>query len=478
MNGINPNAAITTYTIETPTIYFVDPDGVDGYEGKWYPASIPQGSTGEIIVEALWTPREYEIEYENLLDGNNPNTVYSYKIISETIVFEKPFGRVGYTGDWDIKEIPHGSTGRKVITAIWTPIKYTISYDISYGINPNVNIQTYTIETETINFAPPYGRDYYIGAWDITSIPKGSTGNITITAKWTPIQYNITYKLGVTGVTNNNPTKITCEDVVALSYMDRSGYMQVGWKLNDSYVYTLSNIHQDITLVAVWSDGYVVNMDTSMPALSVYVNNMTVKLPSTNYSRYSALIITAKSNVTTLTISSDYDFVYNMYIDLSSHYANMNLHLNSVKMMSPYISTSAINKPSHTLNLKTTGACAIYGCDGKDAYYPADYSTSGGVAIRCSEINILSADNLVICGGNGGYGYGSGGQGSNGSYAIVVSSGFVNVYTNNVTLIGGNGGNGRYGAVNCGYGAEAANKTIYHSGYSITITKGRDGRVI
>lgn len=60
--GKNPNKT-TTYTVETENINFEIPTGVTGYTGTWSPASIPQGSTGNISVVAVWTINEYTLRF-------------------------------------------------------------------------------------------------------------------------------------------------------------------------------------------------------------------------------------------------------------------------------------------------------------------------------------------------------------------------------------------------------------------------------
>ena len=91
-----------------------------------------------------------------------------------------------------ITEISATDTDDKEYWAKWTPITYTITYEnISGATNPNT-ITSYTIESDTINFANPT-KTGYTGSWDITSIPKGSTGNKTITAVWEINKYTIKF---------------------------------------------------------------------------------------------------------------------------------------------------------------------------------------------------------------------------------------------------------------------------------------------
>ena len=72
---------------------------------------------------AQWTLIEYQITYEGLewaTNGDNPNT---YTVESETITFEEPGERVGYTfKGWNPEIIEAGSTGNVTIIATWEKI--------------------------------------------------------------------------------------------------------------------------------------------------------------------------------------------------------------------------------------------------------------------------------------------------------------------------------------------------------------------
>lgn len=81
-------------------------------------------------------------------------------------------------------------TADQILYAKWIPTAFTITY---HGINgeTNPNPITYTVETSTITLSAPSARDGYIfDGWysasnsKVTKIDKGTTGNITLTAKW------------------------------------------------------------------------------------------------------------------------------------------------------------------------------------------------------------------------------------------------------------------------------------------------------
>ncbi|HBB71577.1 MAG TPA: hypothetical protein DCZ71_03105, partial [Ruminococcus sp.] len=77
-----------------------------------------------------------------------------------------------------------------------------ITYNLDGGTNAEANPASYTIETDTITFAAPAKTGYTFGGWysdadfttAVTQIAKGSTGNVTLYAKWTINTYKVTWK--------------------------------------------------------------------------------------------------------------------------------------------------------------------------------------------------------------------------------------------------------------------------------------------
>jgi hypothetical protein len=89
-------------------------------------------------------------------------------------------------------------TSDTVLYAKWIPMWYRIAYngvlDANYNTDYSVKYNIpmyYTIEDEIV-FTPPT-KFGYVGSWDIESIPKGSYGDIVITAQLTPWNYTIIY---------------------------------------------------------------------------------------------------------------------------------------------------------------------------------------------------------------------------------------------------------------------------------------------
>ncbi|MFP4177783.1 MAG: InlB B-repeat-containing protein [Acholeplasmataceae bacterium] len=85
--------------------------------------------------------------------------------------------------------------------AKWTPIRYDITYELDGGTNGD-NPSDYTIEMDTIALADPTRTGYDFAGWfdneectgdPVTSIERGSHGDLTLYAKWRPIEYAVTY---------------------------------------------------------------------------------------------------------------------------------------------------------------------------------------------------------------------------------------------------------------------------------------------
>jgi uncharacterized repeat protein (TIGR02543 family) len=94
------------------------------------------------------------------------------------------------------------------LTAQWTPVTYNITYNLYDGTNSGSNPATYNVETATITLqAPSKGHDRFEGWYStysagvysdqVTSIPLGSHGDITLHAKWAERHHIEFFKEGV-----------------------------------------------------------------------------------------------------------------------------------------------------------------------------------------------------------------------------------------------------------------------------------------
>ena len=206
--GTNAEENPVSYNVETETITLKDP-AKPGYtfEG-WYMAEdftgnavteIVQGTTGNITLYAKWVKEgDYTITYVNVDGATNENPP-SYNVETETITLKDP-AKPGYTfegwymaedftGD-AVTEITQGSTGDITLYAKWELESYTITYELDGGTNAPENPAGYNVETETITLKDPVKTGYTFAGWysadnsPVTEITQGSTGDMTLYAKW------------------------------------------------------------------------------------------------------------------------------------------------------------------------------------------------------------------------------------------------------------------------------------------------------
>ena len=88
----------------------------------------------------------------------------------------------------------------KTLYAGWKRVTYKIQYNCDGGKNAKVNPTSYTIASKKITLQEPSRTGYSFSGWynakgkKVSTIPAGSTGDITLKAKWTPIKYKVSFK--------------------------------------------------------------------------------------------------------------------------------------------------------------------------------------------------------------------------------------------------------------------------------------------
>ena len=173
-----------------------------GYSFKeWNPALPEKYPEKNTEYTAVWvTEGDYTITYE--LDGgtNVPENPESYNVETETITLKDPtkdkYDFKGWYKDAEfttqVTEITQGTTGNITLYAKWELVSYTITYELYGGTNAPENPAGYNVETETITLKAPVKPGYTFEGWykdgefttQVTEIPQGSTGDITLYAKW------------------------------------------------------------------------------------------------------------------------------------------------------------------------------------------------------------------------------------------------------------------------------------------------------
>lgn len=113
----------------------------------------------------------------------NPNP--STYTIEDNIEFQK-LTKEHYTFEWVPSKIEKGTTESITIKGEWKAKEYYITYENLTEDTNHKNKQTYTVE-DTLNegiLIAAATRGGYFCEWDINEIPKGHTGDITITVNY------------------------------------------------------------------------------------------------------------------------------------------------------------------------------------------------------------------------------------------------------------------------------------------------------
>ncbi len=209
---INSVTAGNLINSDTNTGTFGDP--IPYTDGKYLPAgyAIPGTVTGQATItevaannvrNVVYALVVYPITYtlNGGVNGANPAT---YTVESPTIALadatQAGYAFLGWT---PAGVIPTGSTGARAFAANWSaPLVYDITYVLNGGTNDAGNPATYTVESPTITLAAPTREGYdFLGWTPDGTIPAGSTGDVTFTARWSDAHvHTVTYF--VTGGTN------------------------------------------------------------------------------------------------------------------------------------------------------------------------------------------------------------------------------------------------------------------------------------
>ena len=219
----------------SPEIPRVIPDQDTRYQARW-------------ILES-----DYIITYKLNGGTNAPENPASYNVETETITLKDPV-KTGYTfAGWykaedftggAVTEITQGSTGDITLYAKWEPVNYTITYELNGGTNAPENPAGYNVESETITLRDPVKTGYTFAGWykaedftgeAVTEITQGSTGDITLYAKWLE-NYTITYELD--GGTNapENPASYNVEtETITLKAPVKPGCIFAGWYMAEDF---------------------------------------------------------------------------------------------------------------------------------------------------------------------------------------------------------------------------------------------------
>ncbi|OTO20811.1 hypothetical protein A5875_002164 [Enterococcus sp. 3H8_DIV0648] len=166
----------------------------DSYSDKEAVKNLSTTEGEQVKLYAQWKPITYTINF----DSKNGSSISPKTYTIETGIdkFDSPT-RLGYTfegwyeGKNKVTKIEKGETGNRTLIAKWTPVTYQVTFDSAGG--STIDPITFTTETPVDKLPQPARIGYrflgwYDGETKVTELPKGTTGDKTLTAKWEKIK--------------------------------------------------------------------------------------------------------------------------------------------------------------------------------------------------------------------------------------------------------------------------------------------------
>jgi uncharacterized repeat protein (TIGR02543 family) len=242
--GINDVDNPATYTIESETITLKAATKTGYTFDGWYDAAeggnkveaITKGTTGAKNLYAYWTANKYNVTFD--AQGGTPEPAVRQMTYDGTYGELPEVAKTGYTfqgwftakteGEKVTAETTVKTAAAHTLYAQWTINQYTITFDTAGGTPVPSITQDYG--TDVTAPVAPTKTGYTFKGWD-KDIPETMPAeNITITAQWTAVVYDITYHLdgGINDV--DNPATYTIEsETITLKAATKTGYTFDGW---------------------------------------------------------------------------------------------------------------------------------------------------------------------------------------------------------------------------------------------------------
>lgn len=284
-------------TPENPVIYTVDSEAITLYApvlpddltfGGWYAdaalkkkvTGIKTGSAGDLTLYAKLIGTQYKVTY--YLNGGTNAKKNPKSYMAKTGTFDlQPATRKGYdflgwyrdasfAGE-PVTAISQTDTGVLSFYAKWAVANYSITYVTNGGKEAQGNPETYTIATDTFTPAAPTRRGCTFAGWysdaackkKVTQIKRGSTGDITLYAKWTENTYKVVFNAnGGKGKLATKTYKYGYLYQLPVCTIMKAGYIFTGWNTkpdgtgvdydDGAYVYNMLIEPGTITLYAQW----------------------------------------------------------------------------------------------------------------------------------------------------------------------------------------------------------------------------------
>ncbi len=205
------------------------PVGKTGYTTEWYVTEVDgvalntpvkwseyRLTIGNVIVEAKHTVIDYTITFKE--EGQADQT-RNYNVENKNITAPSMVGKVGYSGEWYVTKVGGEAlttpvkwseytltTGDVIVEARFTVINYTVTFKEEGQADQTRN---YNVENKNITAPSMVGKAGYNGEWYVTTVGGEAlttpvkwseytltTGDVIVEAKFTIIEYKVTFVIG------------------------------------------------------------------------------------------------------------------------------------------------------------------------------------------------------------------------------------------------------------------------------------------
>lgn len=244
--------------------------------------------TGAITLKATWKQNPYAITWVVNESGTINETLEYSKtaflggaITAPTVTAKDGYAFGGWYTDSKFTESSKFTDGDTmpnhdvIYYAKWTLIEYTITYNLNGGTNAGENPKTYTVESEKIMLLEPSKTGYRFDGWysdaertnRVTEIAKGSTGDVTLYAKWTIKAYTVSWNANG-GTLDGGNASVSAEygslvsevkpaNVPTKAATQEKEYTFAGWytdPYNGTELATDAKVTGDMTYYAHWTE--------------------------------------------------------------------------------------------------------------------------------------------------------------------------------------------------------------------------------
>ena len=242
-------------------------------------AEYVMGSNSTYTLYAIWKANENTLHFDS--NGGNGGSMSDMKIASDAkaTLLKNGFTRSGYEfAGWaesangskvysDGENYSMGLESSYTLYALWKPKTYSITYKLNGGQTSESNKISYDIESDSFSLVNPVREGYIFVGWSGTgldgnenlsvSVSTGTYGDLTFTANWKAIEYQITYDLDGGQNNSGNPGTYTIEQLITLLPPTKTGYTFKGW--SDGGVIAKGSTGEK-TFTATWEiSGYKIN---------------------------------------------------------------------------------------------------------------------------------------------------------------------------------------------------------------------------